>query len=144
MNTWRAVLTVSNSDSDKTVLNGLLNFNIGKAGYYDSRPLSIRILRDEDDSCLGGLTGRTYWGWLYVDALWVREEQRGKGLGTELMRLAEKEAQSRGCHGAYLDTFDFQARSFYEKLGYSIFGELEDFPEEHTRYFMKKRFDILE
>jgi hypothetical protein len=44
----------------------------------------------------------------------------------------------RGCHHALLDTFDFQAREFYEKLGYAVFGSLDDFPRAHVRLFMKK------
>ncbi len=63
---------------------------------------------------------------------------RGCGVGTEIMQMAEREAMQRNCHGAWLDTFDFQARGFYERLGYRWFAELPDYPIGHTRYFMKK------
>lgn len=62
-----------------------------------------------------------------------------KGVGTELMTRAEAEAASRGCHSAWLDTFEFQARGFHERLGYRCFGELSDYPPGFSRYFMKKR-----
>ena len=52
--------------------------------------------------------------------------------------MAEAEAVVRGCHGAWLDTFDFQARGFYEKLGYTCFAELPEYPIGHSRFFMKK------
>ena len=52
------------------------------------------------------------------------ETLRGRGIGTDLLRRAEAEALVRGCHGAWLDTFEFQARGFYERLGYRCFGEL--------------------
>lgn len=95
------------------------------------------ILRDQN-SVVGGLKGNTVWGWLHVKELWVAESMRGSEFGTQLMRAAEAEARQRGCHHALLDTFDFQARPFYEKLGYKVFGELVDFPRGHTRFFMSK------
>jgi len=75
---------------------------------------------------------------LCVDLLFVPDTLRGRGLGSELMKRAEEEALARGCHSAWLDTFQFQARGFYERIGYQIFGELSDFPAGHARYFMKK------
>jgi hypothetical protein len=57
------------------------------------------------------------------------------------MSRAESEAIVRGCHHAWLDTFEFQARGFYERLGYRCFGELNDYPTGFARYFMKKALD---
>lgn len=54
------------------------------------------------------------------------------------MKMAEREAVQRGCHGAWLDTFEFQARGFYEQLGYVCFGELPNYPLGFARFFMKK------
>jgi GNAT superfamily N-acetyltransferase len=70
--------------------------------------------------------------------LFVPETLRGQGLGRELMRRAEEEAIARGCHASWLDTFQFQARGFYERLGYTCFGELSDYPPGFSRYFMQK------
>jgi len=55
-----------------------------------------------------------------------------------LMGQAEGRARERGCHSTWLDTFSFQARGFYEKLGYEEFGRL-DYPPGHYRHFMRKR-----
>lgn len=63
---------------------------------------------------------------------------RGQGYGTKLMAAAEAEARRRGCRDAYLDTFSFQARPFYERCGYEVFGTLEDFPTGHQRFVMRK------
>ena len=87
---------------------------------------------------VGGLRGNTGWEWLYVDTLAVAEHLRGQDWGTRLLAAAEQEAVRRGCHSAYLDTFDFQALPFYQKQGYAIFGTLAHFPGEHTRYFLQK------
>jgi len=82
--------------------------------------------------------GSTYWGWFYINLMWVKDEFRGQGYGHRLLMLAEEEARKRGAKNAYLDTFSFQAPDFYKKLGYQDFGELGDFPAGHTRYFLKK------
>ena len=58
------------------------------------------------------------------------------------MARAEAEARARGCVGAWLDTFGFQARPFYEALGYAVFGALEDQPPGHRRYVLMKRLDV--
>jgi GNAT superfamily N-acetyltransferase len=95
-------------------------------------------LQGEHGETVGGFWGSTDLGWLFVDLLVVPEALRGQGIGRQLMAMAEDEARQRGCHGAWLDTFDFQARPFYESLGYVRFGELTDYPMGHTRYFMQK------
>jgi GNAT superfamily N-acetyltransferase len=99
------------------------------------RPLAI-FLR-EGARVAAGLAGDIYCGWLHVKYLWVSDGLRGRGVGRELMARAEAAARERGCHSAWLDTFSFQARGFYEKLGYEEFGRL-DYPPGHSRHFMRK------
>ena len=101
------------------------------------RPLVI-FLYDEGETPVGGLVGETVWGWLQVKELWVAQEYRGRGWGAKLLALAESHALNRRCHHAFLDTFDFQALSFYQQQGYEIFGSLADFPHGHVRYFVQK------
>jgi GNAT superfamily N-acetyltransferase len=97
------------------------------------------VVRNAEGEVVGGLRGETYWDWLYVDILGLREEARGQDIGTQLLAMAEQEAVARGCHSAYLDTFSFQALPFYQKQGYEIFGALDNYPGEHKRYFLCKR-----
>jgi GNAT superfamily N-acetyltransferase len=103
----------------------------------DYRPLQI-LLRNAQGEVVGGLLGKTEWGWLHIATLAIREEFRGQGYGTRLLAMAEAEAQARGCHDVFLDTFSFQARPFYEARGYELFGVLERFAE-HTKFFLRKR-----
>jgi len=97
------------------------------------------FLRDEAGAIVGGVSGNYgTFGWLYVDSLWVSENLRGEGYGNQLMDLIEGEALKHGCMRAYLNTMSFQAPEFYKKRGYTVFGELDDFPEGHSRLFLRK------
>ncbi|MBV9302403.1 MAG: GNAT family N-acetyltransferase [Acidobacteriaceae bacterium] len=98
----------------------------------------LLTLLDSNKEFTGGLFGKISYQWLFVDTLWVSEQARGKGQGRRLLVAAEQAARAHGCGNAWVDTFSFQARSFYEKNGYLVFGELPDYPPGHTRYFLRK------
>jgi GNAT superfamily N-acetyltransferase len=134
----RVVLETEASAADRQrVVDGLVEHNASFAP-RPAEPVLTLLLRDENDQVRGGLLGETYYGWLHVSILWVDEPFRGGGYGEALVRAAEEEARKRGCHSAHLDTFSFQARPFYERLGYHVFAELESYPEGHTRYYLRK------
>ena len=120
----------------------LYNYNTIKAGVLNYRPLYL-LVRDANGVVIAGLQGATYWDYLYIELLAIAQDERGKGLGSRLLKEAEAEAIKRGCHNAYLDTFSFQARPFYEKHGYTVFGILPQFPPGHERYFMEKRLSVV-
>jgi GNAT superfamily N-acetyltransferase len=115
----------------------LVQYNESKAGPSGYRPLVIEA-RDGTGRIVGGLWGSTGYGWLFTQLLAVPQESRGQGLGRRMLALAESEAMKRGCHAAWLDTFEFQARAFYEKAGYTCFASLADYPRGSSRYFMRK------
>lgn len=119
------------------IVGPLVAFNAERTGRSDFKPLAVSIA-DTEGRVIGGLWGRTTYDWLFVELLFVPEGLRGRGVGADLMGRAEREAVSRGCHSAWLDTFEFQARGFYERLGYRCFGELADYPPGFSRYFMTK------
>jgi GNAT superfamily N-acetyltransferase len=121
----------------EAILEPLVAYNTDKAGRSDYTPLVLTI-RDSHGQVIGGLWGRTAYRWLFVELLFVPEPLRGQGIGSDLLSRAEREASKRGCGGVWLDTYEFQARGFYERLGYSCFGELADYPPGFSRYFMKK------
>jgi GNAT superfamily N-acetyltransferase len=117
---------------------GITEYNAAQAGDDHGQNLCF-VLRGPDQVVVGGVIGATYWDWLYINLMWLRDEFRGQGYGSRLLELAEDEARKRGVKQAYLDTFSFQAPEFYTKHGYEVFGELPDFPAGHRRYFMKKQ-----
>jgi len=119
------------------VVQGLMEFN--KLHTDSAMPeYLLATVRDEQGALLGGLFGATYLGWLQVQAVWLPDHLRGHGYGTELMAIAEREALRRGCTRVHLETFSFQALPFYEKLGYTVFSRLDDFPVGGARYVLTK------
>ena len=134
----RVEVTASLSGADKAaVLDGLLDHNGPFLGPSDWRP--IGVFARLADQVVGGLYGETGRGFLQIDNFWLAPTHRQQGLGTRLLRAAESEARGRGCHSAWLSTYDFQARPFYERHGYRLFGTLPGFPNRHASFFLAKR-----
>ena len=129
------------SEADQAAIRaGLIAFNAAATGLPSGTRTDLAVLvRDAQRQTIGGATGSSYYGWMVIDMLWLPQALRGKNLGREIMLAAEREAIARGCLGIRLDTFSFQARGFYEKLGYTVFGTLPDHPPGHTRYWLAKR-----
>ena len=118
-----------------TIVNGLVEFNKKASLVHD--PIWV-FMRDRKNRVVGGVLAYTLKDWLHIEILWVEESFRNKGNGTRLLRMAENEAVKRGCRHVDLDTMSWQARPFYEKLDYTVFATLDNYPEGHRRHFMKK------
>ena len=129
--------TVPDEKEIKYIRDALYRFNEERVGDDGHTPLNI-VEYDEEGNIAGGLIGGTYWGWMYVDILWVREDRRGRGIGSALLREAESEARRRGCHHVHLDTMSWQAPEFYIKHGYEIIGTLPDIPSGNQKHLLMK------
>ena len=121
------------------VRRGIAQADPADVGPRDWVPVCL-ALRDEADAIIGGLYGATMWRWLMIDGLWVDAALRGQGLGRRLLLAAEEIAVERGCVGSSLGAFDFMAKGFYERHGYTVYGALEGFPPGHTHFQLQKRF----
>ena len=119
------------------VREALMQFNNKRVGNDGHTPLNL-IEYDADGNIIAGIIGGTYWGWMYVDILWVHEDHRKQGIGTKLLAEAEKEAARRGCHHVHLDTMSWQAPEFYKKHGYKVVGMLPDIPNGNQKYLLMK------
>ena len=122
---------------EATVVHGLLSFNERWLGPANGE--EVKLVARDDQGIVGGLIGQMRWRWLYVAKLWVDERGRGRGIGTELLKAAEDLARARGCTDVSLDTFEYQARPFYEKLGYELFGTLDGYPPGYRQFYLRKR-----
>ena len=137
------IIEVSDHDipEERALIEDALRaYNASSAPPSNYLPLHI-ALKDSARTVIGGLTGHSSYEWLFIHLLIVPESHRGKGWGRKLMQQAEQVARTRKLTGIWLDTFDFQARPFYEKLGFTVFGELKDHPRSISQYWLQKRLD---
>jgi GNAT superfamily N-acetyltransferase len=113
-------------------------FNVAATGLDDGRLLSVKASAS-DGTLAGGLSGWTWGACMYVDLLWVREDQRGHGLGSRILDTAEQEAVARGCSMVSLSTHSFQAPEFYLARGYAEVGRTDGYPVGHSQLHLVKR-----
>jgi GNAT superfamily N-acetyltransferase len=132
-------------DDVRFIEAGLAAYNLQYAPPYNTQRLVV-LLRDETGQLRGGLLGLTWWGWLRIDIMWLDEAVRGQEWGSRVIETAEAEGIRRGCHHAFLDTMSFQALPFYQKLGYTVFGQLDDLPagSGHRMHFLQKQLTTTE
>lgn len=121
----------------RVVTQGLLEFNRAVIGDPDEVQLAV-FARDDAGRVIGGLLGHLRWRWVYVAKLWLPDELRGRGVGRRVMEEVEAYARRKDCLGIYLDTFEYQALPFYEKLGYKQFGVLEGYPPGYRQFHLRK------
>lgn len=113
-------------------------FNAARTGLPLRRTFTVE-LRDAAGALVGGLAGAA-WAWsLHIDGLWVHDDYRQHGYGSALMARAEAHGRTLGARLAYVETLSFQARPFYEKHGYRLFGTLESIAPDTDYYFLTKR-----
>jgi GNAT superfamily N-acetyltransferase len=121
----------------KVLGEGNNEYNMAVTGFRDYQPVAL-LLRDDAGDIRGGIWGWVWAQWLYVANLFVEERLRGRGWGAQLLAAAEDEARLAGARNAYLETYSFQARPFYEARGYEVTGEIKDLPPGGVYYVMRK------
>lgn len=132
----------SNQEQRNFIGSRITAFNASKLPFLQEEPfVQLSYVIKEKGQIVAGINSVLYcWKCLYIDILWVDESYRNKGYGSLLLRKSEQEVISVGSHLVHVDTFDFQAKDFYLKHGYTIFGTLEDCPlPGHKRYYLQKK-----
>lgn len=128
---------------EKFLLSGLQKHNYSKSTYFKKNGYAnekkFSFCATIDGKIIGGIQG---WikctNWVYIDLLYVDEKHRNLDIATNLMKRVEEFATKNKCFGIVLETWSFQAKKFYEKMGYIIFGILENSPQNETEYYFKK------
>lgn len=128
-----------NADEEDFILERLMTHNAITFGPSNRRELAVP-LHGEDGDLIGGLTGYTGRGWLYISMLYVPDELRGQGLAGRMLDMAEAEARARGSIGAYIDTMNPEALKLYRKQGYTEIGTLKGLEGGHSVTWLEKRF----
>lgn len=121
----------------KVLVERMLKYHADK-GHPRKKDIFSIALRDENDKFVGGIIVSVLWNGMEIDSLWVDESLRGQNWGRKLMEATETEGRKRGCDFAYTNTFSWQASGFYEKMGYKLFGKLEDFPKGCSLSYFRK------
>ena len=122
----------------------LSDYNDSKGGRSTIHRLGF-CANDKDGYTQGAIYGWLEWGWLFINLLWVEENSRGKGLGTQLLQRIENRAIELGVNRAYLETGCFQAPDFYKNQGYQVISTMPitaDNRQPFIKYTMCKEFNI--
>ena len=132
-------LRLENTESQKSQIIGDLirSYNRSKREVAESEPLNLYV---EDEHCeiMAGLVAETFGNWLEIEYLFVKEDLRGQGIGSQLLQQAESEAKKRNCRFAFVNTYQFQAPAFYQKHGYKEVFTLKDYPYTGQRHYYQK------
>jgi GNAT superfamily N-acetyltransferase len=135
-------ITESQEEEKNIILDKLVNFNRQVLSIAPDKPssASLNYVIKVENKIIGGINASLYLAQsiLHINHLFVDEEYRAQQLGSILLKRVEEEAKAREVKLAHLDTFDWQAKGFYLKHGYEIFGILEGCFHGHERYFLKK------
>lgn len=127
-------------ENRKTIVEGINTYNLNRVTALAPTWTPVEfVIKNEDEAIAGILGGIGYWNGLEINILWVNDNYRGQGIGTQLLQYTENFAIQKGATVAMLDTFDFQAEGFYIKNGYTVVGEINNFPEGHKRVYLSKR-----
>jgi len=136
-----AIITVSDvvdPEIERMISDGLDEYNLAAAGIQDRLPLCVSVSDPQTGQILGGATGRSSLGLLFLDMFYMAPDQRATGLGTRVLEAFEAEGRRRGCRAAVLYTISFQAPEFYAKRGWRAFGEVASDSPAVSRIFMSK------
>lgn len=126
----------------KTISQGIKSFNANHMPdnvVHEPDTRFAVFARDNSGKVIGGIRANAFWNYCIIELLWLSDAARGKGIGRQLMNEAEAHARELGFEFARTETLDFQAKSFYEKLGYEVYGELQDYPKGHSAYCLVKK-----
>ncbi len=127
--------TLNPNDNDwKIIDDGIVQYNNQKNGKQKNTP--IASFAYFNDKIIGGITGTLFWNYLFIDSMWIQDEYRRRGIGSDLLDKIEKLSLEQGISRCHLYTHSFQSLDFYKKSGFTVVGQLEDMPLGEEAYFL--------
>ena len=135
------ITTNPNEQDAKTISQGIIDFNYSKIP--DLEPIEKEVkfsvfAKNKTKNIVGGIRAICFWNTLHIELLWLSESSRGKGIGKELIESAENFAKENGCEKVFVETTSWQAKPFYEKVGYKHIATLNDRPKGHSSHYLTK------
>lgn len=147
MNNNIKIIKENNEKTNEYIAFNLHQYNINNCEYIKTNStikhnnkLRANFTVYEDDKIIGGIIGWIKYGWYYLDEFYIEENHRNQGIGSKLISIVEEFAKANNCLGVRVDTWDFQAPNFYQKLGYQICSVFEDCPPGTKTYYLYKKF----
>ena len=107
------------------------------AGARDEQEFGI-FLRDNDGRMLAGISGLIWGRCCELQAMWVTESLRGRGLARGLIAAAEAEARRRDCALVAFHAYDLLVPGLYKRLGYETVGVIEGYPPGSAARWYRK------
>lgn len=135
------IIEQASAEDEHEIKAGLYQFNQRHIGDYQAENVIIKVT--DAGKVVAGISGSICWQWGYIARLWVNENYRTSAIGKQLVNSFEEVCLGKSCLGIRLETTSFQAKGFYLKLGFTQFGEIDNFPPNHTCYFLKKELNEL-
>jgi N-acetylglutamate synthase-like GNAT family acetyltransferase len=135
------VATNPDEKDSKVISRGIIDFNKSEITALEPYEAEVKFsvfARNQEENITGGIKATCYWNTLHVELFWLSAECRGKGVGYELIKSAEKFAKENNCAKAFVETTSWQAKPFYEKMGYKLMATLNDRPKEHSSHYLTK------
>ena len=126
-----------NQEDIQVLIRGITDYAKQQRG-FQSLDFFAFFIRDEKNIIVGGCSGGTLYGGLHIDNLWVSDSIRNTGWGTKLVNAALTYGKEKNCSFATVNTMDWEARGFYQKLGFRIEFERCGFQKKSVFYFLRK------
>jgi len=136
------ITTNPNEQDAKTISQGIIDFNYSKIPDLEAIEKEVKFFvfaRNQSKNIVGGIRAICFWNTLHIELLWLSESCRGKGIGKELIESAENFAKENGCEKVFVETTSWQAKPFYEKIGYKHIATLNDRPKGHSSHYLTKQ-----
>jgi len=132
-------IRLENIESQKAqeIGNLIRSYNRSKREAAESESLNLYV-EDDSGQLMAGLVAEIFGNWLEIEYLFVKEDLRGQGIGSQLLQQAESEAKKRNCRFAFVNTYQFQAPAFYQKYGYKKVFTMKDYPYTGQRHYYQK------
>jgi len=136
------ITTKPNEQDAKTISQGIIDFNHSEIPNLEPIEKEVKFsvfARNQTKNIVGGIRAICFWNTLHIELLWLSESCRGKGVGKELIESAENFAKENGCEKVFVETTSWQAKPFYEKVGYKLIATLNDRPKGHASHYLTKK-----
>ncbi len=125
-----------NENELEPIVNGVMEYGLSQVNGV--RPRKWAFHAKNNGELIAGATGRDHYSQFYLDNIWVKEEYRSRGIGTSIHEKVTACAKRCGCRRVQLNTLNPKAVTLYQRLGYEILAEIDDYADGFKLYYMAK------